>query len=301
MGVRIAGTVHSRLKFGDPATLTLDASGGTSSRGRHGASPAVLNLLQRRGEREQTVLRVREAAVAEEADERLRADGRALQEQEKAPEGEAGLTIDVAGPLWVKGDLSATSLDVDVTNDSSQWVLVAHDTFELGAAGWSLNFTAPCGGPHRILGGPCRAAGAHTEKRYDLPHHRYVRVEARYYFIDEWRGYVGWMMLDQGTAWTEQHHATCTRAAASAPAPAAAPAAASVASAHNDSSAPRECPRALSGCGDPAWADRVGVLIDATRPHTSPVLRVAFGTHGMQAVDPCDASYGVQAVSVYVR
>ena len=54
-------------------------------------------------------------------------------------------------------------------------------------------------------------------------------------------------------------------------------------------------------CTTIGWADRVGVLIDVTREHTSPVLRVAFGTHGMQAVDPCDASYGVQAVSVYVR
>ena len=48
MGVRIAGGEHSRLKFGDPAALTLDATDGQ------------LHLLQRRGDRDRLVLSVKE-------------------------------------------------------------------------------------------------------------------------------------------------------------------------------------------------------------------------------------------------
>ena len=61
------------------------------------------------------------------------------------------------------------------------------------------------------------------------------------------------------------------------------------------------CPTALSICGRAEDPDRVGVLVDVTHPHSAPQLTLGFGTWGMHLVDPCDASYGLQAVSVFVR
>ena len=59
--------------------------------------------------------------------------------------------------------------------------------------------------------------------------------------------------------------------------------------------------RAVSVCGREDVPDTIGTLIDVTRPHFAPSLTVTFGTHGMHGADPCDVSYGVQAVSVYVK
>ena len=190
MGVFIngGGDTHSRLELGSSA-LAFDATGDK------------LLILQRRGNREHPVLSFKEAGSSAVGN-----DLGSLEEQMLQPKS-AGLTIEANGPLWVRGDLTAESLNVDVTHDSTQWVLAAHDTFEQQAMGWSINKTAPCGGPHHILGGPCRLSSQHTEKRFLLPPHRSVRIEARYYFIDEWRGYVGWMKIDHGTVWTSQHTA----------------------------------------------------------------------------------------------
>ena len=95
---------------------------------------------------------------------------------------------------------------------------------------------------------------------------------ARYYFIDAWEAMVGTMRLDRDVVWTQQHTAC-----------------------------PGGACRAVSVCGREDVPDTIGTLIDVTRPHTSPSLTITFGTHGMHGADPCDVSYGVQAVSVYVK
>jgi len=185
--------------------------------------------------------------------------------------------ITVQGDLHVNGTLDAGLLDADSSVTTPQWRLAAHDTFEDGVRGWSANVSSTCGGPHRILGGHCRLAGAPVDKVFaNLPPHQSVRVEARFYFIDEWRGQVGWMMLDQTSVWAQQH-AICS------PEPS------------------RPCPPPRSICGRPDVADTVGVLIDVVHRHSRSELTVTFGTQGLQGTDPCEVAYGVQAVAVYVR
>ena len=138
----------------------------------------------------------------------------------------------------------------------------------------SSNLTSTCGGPSRILGGYCRLAGTPVDKTFErLPAHRAVRIMARYYFIDAWEAMVGTMRLDRDVVWTQQHTAC-----------------------------PGGACRAVSVCGREDVPDTIGTLIDTgTRPHTASSLTVTFGTHGMHGADPCDVSYGVQAVSVYVK
>ena len=207
-------------------------------------------------------------------------------------------TLRTLGNLHVNGSLHAGGeLSADSTNELAQWSLVASDLFSEPVSGWcapaspnrpppqlrlttllhltsrSSNLTSTCGGPSRILGGYCRLAGTPVDKTFErLPAHRAVRIMARYYFIDAWEAMVGTMRLDRDVVWTQQHTAC-----------------------------PGGACRAVSVCGREDVPDTIGTLIDVTRPHTNPSLMVTFGTHGMHGADPCDVSYGVQAVSVYVK
>jgi hypothetical protein len=183
-------------------------------------------------------------------------------------------TLRTLGNLHVNGSLHAGGeLSADSTNELAQWSLVASDLFSEPVSGWSSNLTSTCGGPARILGGYCRLAGTPVDKTFErLPAHRAVRIMARYYFIDAWDSMVGTMRLDRDVVWTQQHTAC-----------------------------PGGACRAVSVCGREDVPDTIGTLIDVTRPHLSPKLTVTFGTHGMHGADPCDVSYGVQAVSVYVK
>ena len=187
--------------------------------------------------------------------------------------GAAGseFAVEIPGRLSVNGSVEAAELDV-ISSPLPQWTLVASDLFNTPPIGWSINLTSTCGGPHKILGGHCRLAATPIDKRYGgLPPHRTVRVQARFAFIDAWERASAWMMLDRATVWTQQHAACAS------------------------------CVGARSICGREEAPDRVGVLIDAVQPHAATELTVGFGTQGLDGADPCLVSYGVQAVSIYVR
>lgn len=182
------------------------------------------------------------------------------------------ITVDL-GALWVNGSIEVAELDV-TSSPLPQWTLVATDLFSSPPKGWSTNLTSTCGGPNKILGGYCRLAATPIDKRFErLPAHNFVRVLARFYFIDQWERASAWMMLDETTAWTHQHSA----------------------------GAQRQGRAVRSVCGRDDSPDRVGVLIDVVQPHAATMLTVGFGTNGLHGADPCLVSYGVQAVEVYVR
>ena len=182
------------------------------------------------------------------------------------------ITVDI-GALWVNGSIEAGELDV-TSSPLPQWTLVATDLFSSPPRGWSTNLTSTCGGPNKILGGYCRLAATPIDKRFErLPRHNFVRVLARFYFIDGWERAGAWMMLDETTAWTHQHTA----------------------------GAQRQGRAVRSVCGREDAPDRIGVLVDVMQPHAAATLTVGFGTTGLDGADPCLVSYGVQAVEVYVR
>jgi len=232
------------------------------------------------------------------------------------------------GDLQINGSLTTGELETDSADigvEAPQWMLAAYDTFESGASGWSPNLTSPCGGPNHILGGHCRLAGMPADKVFDgLHNHKAVRVEARFYFIDEWRGQSAWMMFDQTVVWVHQHTA-CFSEQIAEDTPACGQAAGhrtcrneterdevellsrkmrnvSEESRRLQRSAPRlDCGKSASFCGRPDVPDMLGVLIDVTHAHTASQLTLTFGTFGLQGADPCTVSYGVQGVSIYVR
>lgn len=180
------------------------------------------------------------------------------------------------GDLSVNGTLYADDMDVDAENDLAQWSLIYHDMFHENNCGWDTNFTSTCGSTHKILGGHCKMANNEVQKNYaKLPSHKQVRVVARYYFIDDWDDYTGYAKIDGKTIWTEEY-TWCRQMFTFL------------------------CVKGKSVCGKEDYPDKIGRLIDVAMPHDSDDVTVTFGST-MSSVDPCEASYGLQGVSVYVR
>merc|ERR1711988_1197253 len=157
------------------------------------------------------------------------------------------------GDLYVVGTLFADDMDVDSENDMAQWSLIYLDLFHETTAGWSLNYTSTCGSPYKILGGHCKTASQTLEKSFDkLPDHKQVKVQANYYFIDNWDDDTGYMQIDGVYAWKEE------------------------------------------------YPDKIGRMIDASALHTSDTVTVKFGTT-FDYADACEASYGINAVTIWIR
>lgn len=204
--------------------------------------------------------------------------------------------IQAMGGLSIRGSLIADDMDVDASNPLAQWFLIYVDDFTHSAAGWDKNVTSTCGNAHtKILGGHCKLANDQVSKVYDkLPEHKQVRITARFYFIDDWDDQSGFLKLsDAGSGsaqappdqimWAEQYH-WCN--------------------------APFTflCTVGKNVCGQPDYPDRIGRLIDASVPHECQAsdpncgVRVTFGVSGFEGdADPCETSWGISYVMLYVR
>lgn len=157
-----------------------------------------------------------------------------------------------------------------------QWSLVHSEDFSAVGAGWSRPVVSQCAGIH-MLGGYCKFSSGEVNKTFSaLPPHSMVRVVANFHFIDRWIGESGYMKLNIGqdncpvVVWSEQH-------------------------------AQQESKNGLSLCGQSAVPEgKFASSIDITVPHHLESVQLAFGST-MDAADPCDESWGVSGIEVYVR
>lgn len=157
-----------------------------------------------------------------------------------------------------------------------QWAMVAVEDFSSVGDGWSRPEVTHCGGVS-MLGGFCKLGAGEVNKTFaGLPPHKQLRVVAQYHFIDRWIGESGYMKLNIGKGgslvpvWTEQH-------------------------------AQQESKNGLSLCGQAGTPEgKFSVSIDVTIPHVTDSVMVTFGST-MDDSDPCDESWGVSGVEVYVR
>lgn len=173
------------------------------------------------------------------------------------------MSVNSAGGLAVRG--------------VQQWYLVHSEDFSgPQAPGWSRPVVSQCAGLH-MLGGYCKFSSGEVNKTFSgLPPHSLLRVVANYHFIDRWIGESGYMKLNIGqdgcpvVVWSEQH-------------------------------AQQESKNGLSLCGQNAVPEGKFVSsVDITVPHHLESVELAFGST-MDAADPCDESWGVSSVEVYVR
>ena len=181
--------------------------------------------------------------------------------------------------LYIKGTLDVRNPG-PVVGAISQWAMVAFDDMETDSIrqSWSNSDHNVCGGgkqgavvPDIHLGGHCKFSDVEVSKEFqDLPPHKYIRISARYHFLDKWLGEWGYMKVDDRVVWTETHH---------------------------------HCPKiwedlcgGISVCGDANFNDRLSAHISITIPHTDKSFKVAFGSS--LKGDACDASYGVDDVMI---
>jgi len=158
-----------------------------------------------------------------------------------------------------------------------QWQLVYSDDFSAAVAGWGQAEVTQCGGVF-MLGGFCKKIiGGELNKTFTgLPPHKQLRVRATYHFIDRWIGETGYMKLDVGMqgcsepVWTEQH-------------------------------LQQDATHGLSVCGNAAVPEgKFAAPIEVTVPHRKDSITLTFGST-IGGNDPCDESWGVSAVEIYVR
>jgi hypothetical protein len=156
-----------------------------------------------------------------------------------------------------------------------QWKLFIEEDFSGDSAkGWTKNTLTECGGI-RMLGGYCQFGGGEFQKSFlSLPSHSQLRVQATYHFIDAWDNEAGYMRLNNGRngdlqyAWIERYSAFVGS-------------------------------NGINVCGGRWPEGKLSSPIDVVIPHKSDNITVSFGSTIEQ--DPCDESFGVSGVRIYVR
>jgi len=190
------------------------------------------------------------------------------------------LSVDSANTLH----LGSQSVEVKALNAQDgisvrgvkQWQLVQSEDFSVKGAGWSRTDVSQCAGVH-MLGGFCKFSKGDVNKTFtSLPPHKQLRVVATYHFIDRWIGETGIMKLNVGSkdcsvvVWSERH-------------------------------AQQEAKNGLSLCGSAETPEgKFSAPIDVTVPHFKDTVTVTFGST-MDDADPCDESWGISSMEVYVR
>lgn len=155
-----------------------------------------------------------------------------------------------------------------------QWRLVAEEDFSVKPTGWTNNTISECGGIS-MLGGYCHFGGGEVEKNFtDLPPHTSLRIEATYHFIDAWDTESGFMRVNNGKdgemqyLWVDRYSAFVGN-------------------------------NGINVCGGRWPEGRFAAPIDVTIPHKSNSIRIGFGSTIEQ--DPCDESFGVSGLRIYIR
>jgi hypothetical protein len=171
------------------------------------------------------------------------------------------------GDIAVNGTSSATSF---FQQDVRQWALRYHEDFESDVKGWNVNATSSCDGNDHHLGGHCNQVGEEVTKTFtNLGEHKFLRLQARYHFLDSWEGESAFAKIEGRNVWLDVND---------------------VRGMH---------PNTLNACGGEHPDMKMSVPIDVTIPHTADSVVVSFGS----TLDehPCNESFGVDDVMISVR
>eukprot|EP00931_Biecheleriopsis_adriatica_P110148 TRINITY_DN84412_c0_g1_i1.p1 TRINITY_DN84412_c0_g1~~TRINITY_DN84412_c0_g1_i1.p1 ORF type:complete len:259 (+),score=34.35 TRINITY_DN84412_c0_g1_i1:185-961(+) len=172
----------------------------------------------------------------------------------------------------VRGDLDVSSLSLA---GMKQWALWHFDSFDSENSEWSSSARGSCNvAGDSFLGGHCQFAATNTTRQFfSLPDHSKVKVRARLHFIDNWEGDSLLMQVDGHTAWSQSHSWCpglfkwkCTKLG-------------------------------LNSCGGDT-PDRLSVKAEAILEHSGPQLQVGFASTLAPDSDACEASWGVDDVSI---
>jgi len=173
--------------------------------------------------------------------------------------------------------LSVKSLQVNgqfICEGVAQWRLAVNENFWSTPTGWSTNEISTCGGTY-LLGGYCILSRGNLIKQFsNLPTHTKLRVTADFHYIDAWTGETAYMQLNTGPknqdeyVWTDRYDSSMAM-------------------------------NAINVCGAIYGEGKLTTKIDIVVPHNDDSVVVTFGTTVDQ--DPCDQSWGISNLSIYIQ
>lgn len=163
-------------------------------------------------------------------------------------------------------------------NDNNQWRMIVQDSFNKNntSLGWSSDKTNECTF-HKMLGGYCQLSTKEVQKTIqDLPEHSMIRIEALYHFLGKWDSHTGYLKVDPYATdkdmgkyvWTYR----CKNLLTTSP-------------------TIKFC-KNLDVC-------KIGVPINVTMKHSDKKIKLIFGS--TLDGNPCEQSYGVSDVRIYIR
>jgi len=184
------------------------------------------------------------------------------------------------GVITINGDVIINN---DIFSDSNvnaksflvqgvkQWSLTRHDDFDSAKSleGWSDPRQSKCGDHwNSFLGGHCKFSHQLVSKTYnDLPAHNSIRLTALFHMFDSWDGETAFAKIDGNVVWSRTGKSSINSG--------------------------------INVCGgegnDPAFA----LPIDSPFPHRNSSVTITFGSTLKN--DPCDASFGIDDVMIYVK
>ncbi|CAG9328224.1 unnamed protein product [Blepharisma stoltei] len=170
-------------------------------------------------------------------------------------------TITINANLIINSPSSSESSFLETS-----WVLRDHHDFELGSHGWSHDKRNTCDGEDFFLGGHCAFSHEEVSKKFKLPPHNMVKISANYHMLDKWEGETAYMKADGKIVWTM------------------------TGTSHE---------QGADICGGKQPDAKFAVPVDVTIPHSGGILEVTFGS--TLKGDPCNASYAIDDVMVYLR
>jgi len=103
----------------------------------------------------------------------------------------------------------------------------------------------------------------------NLGEHKFVRLQARYHFLDSWEGETAFAKIEDRIVWSEVND---------------------VRGMH---------PRTLNSCGGEHPDTKISVPIDVTIPHKGDKILISFGSNLDE--HPCNESFGVDDVMISIR
>jgi len=153
--------------------------------------------------------------------------------------------------------------------DVKQWALKYHDDFEGQIQGWSTNLTSSCDGNDHHLAGHCKEVQDEVKKVFsNLGEHKFIRLQARYHFLDSWEGETAFAKIGDRIVWSDVND---------------------VRGMH---------PNTLNACGGEHPDTKISVPIDVTIPHNGDSVLVSFGSNLDE--HPCNESFGIDDVMISV-
>ena len=162
-------------------------------------------------------------------------------------------------------------------NGVPQWTLVSLDDFQKSSDGWSSNKTSHCGKSENVfLGGHCNFGSLEVKKKFtNLPKHKSLRITANFHFIDMWEGENAYMKFNNKTVWTDSYK-WC------------------------DKVIQWRCKKyGINACGA-EYPDRMSVPIEFIANHKDDSFDLVFGAD-LDKKPPCEASWGIDDISVYIK